>query len=108
MARPTSSSLTLKRSKKEMKDRYVLGKGEVRAMLPFFEFSGAVKIESLFDSAGLPKEKLDREMLRTICSFQSGIERQHALEILEETILLLARLGVDNSGRNRRFDFCVV
>lgn len=90
---------------KEMRDRYVLGKGEVRAMLPFFEFSGAVKIESLFDSAGLPKEKLDREMLRTICSFQSGLERQHALEIVEETILLLARLGVDNSGEQPIFEF---
>merc|ERR1719204_2509710 len=90
---------------KEMKDRYVLGKGEVRAMLPFFEFSGAVKIESLFDSAGLAKEKLDREVLRRLCQFSSGLERQHALEIVEETILLLARLGVDSSGEQPIFEF---
>merc|ERR1719499_2775286 len=82
----------------DIRDRFVLGKGEVRAMLPFFEFAGQAKVESIFDSTGLPKERLEPDFLKNVTTYQSGLERQHALEVAEECILLLGRLGVDTNG----------
>jgi len=89
----------------DIRDRFVLGKGEVRAMLPFFEFAGTARVESIFDTTGLKKERLDPDFLRTATSYQSGLERQKALEVVEETILLLGRLGVDAQGDTPIYSF---
>merc|ERR1719361_917638 len=89
-------SFDMKSLEVEIRDRFVLGKGEVRAMLPFFEFAGAARVESIFDTTGLPKTRLDPDFLKTATSYQSGLFRQKALEVAEETILLLGRLGVDS------------
>eukprot|EP00494_Astrolonche_serrata_P033361 UN33630 len=81
--------------------KYVLGKGEVRYMLPFFEFAGEIKINSIFESTGLPKDRLDKDILEIVTNYQSGLERQHALEMVEETIFLLGRLGVDTKEKSK-------
>ena len=46
----------IEKKKLHVKKNFYLLRGEVRAMLPFFEFAGAMKVESLFDSTGLAKE----------------------------------------------------
>jgi len=89
----------------DIRDRYVLGKGEVRAMLPFFEFAGAAKIDSIFDTTGLPKERLDPDFMKLATNYQSGLERTRALENAEETILLLGRLGVATDGEQPIYAF---
>ena len=41
---------------------------------------------------------MDPDLLRMMTDYQSGLERQQALDALEETIFLLGRLGVDARG----------
>ena len=41
---------------------------------------------------------MDIDLLSDLTSYQSGIERQRALDCIEETIVLTGRLGVDTKG----------
>ena len=64
-------------------------------MLPKFEFAGAAKIESIFDSVKIDFQLLDLDFLAEVTAYQSGIERQRALDLIEEVIVLTGRLGVE-------------
>lgn len=90
----------------DITDKYVLGKGEVRAMLKMFEFSGATKVENIFDRlTSLPNSLLEPEFLKTATAYQSGLDREQALDVLEETILLLGRLNLTPEPDRPLFDF---
>jgi hypothetical protein len=41
---------------------------------------------------------MDVDLMAELTTYQSGIERQRALECIEETIVLTGRLGVDAKG----------
>jgi hypothetical protein len=100
----TKIEFDLRGLEEDIRDNYVLGKGEVRAMLPKFEFAGAAKIESIFDSVNIEFQLLDLDFLAEVTAYQSGIERTRAVELVEEVIVLTGRLGVE--GDQPIYQFC--
>ena len=52
------------------------------------------KIETIVNSLNFDFFPLEQDFLEQITQYQSGIELQRALELVEEVIVLTARLGV--------------
>jgi len=76
----------------QFEDKYLLGRGEIAARIRYFEFSGAQNINNIL-SAALNVD-LDPSMAEQVLSnFTSPNQRKKALEVLEEVIILLSRLG---------------
>ena len=80
-----------------MQRRFVLGRGEIRLVLPYVEFKGSRNIQSVFMdlSEKIKMTSLTPEKLRKICRFDSGLQRKEAFQMLEDAAIVLSKLGAD-------------
>jgi len=76
----------------QFEDKYLLGRGEIAARIRYFEFSGAQNINNILSTEfNVDLEPSVAE--EVLNNFTSPNQRKKALEVLEEVIVLLSRLG---------------